>query len=191
VILIASWVPRFNSYPQKRGSLSSGDTAIIPSPICLQNYPLSRPQNPQMLPISNYSYPSSDNSEILITLTPKSSSAIQSTIASTSSRSSSMNSTHYHVSLVITVGKNIDLSDYLLAANLSILPVLIRDSPTYEKKPCKAHDLPMIYSRMLFLPKNDSFLTNMLPAIEHAVKNKENVKFPGHCLKYGRAYLSP
>jgi hypothetical protein len=66
-----------------------------------------------------------------------------------------------------------------------------RDSPTYEKKQCKAHDLLMIYSRMLFPPKNESFLINKLPDIENAVKNKENVKFPGHCLKYGRAYLSP
>jgi hypothetical protein len=31
---------------------------------------------------------------------------------------------------------------------------------------------------------------NILPVIEHSVKNKENVKFPGHCLKYGRTYLT-
>ncbi len=68
---------------------------------------------------------------------------------------------------------------------------IIRDSPTYEKKPWKAPDLPVKYSRMLFLPQNDSLLKNILPVIEHSVKNKENVKFPGHCWKYGRAYLTP
>jgi hypothetical protein len=33
----------------------------------------------------------------------------------------------------------------------------------------------MKYSRMLFLPKNDSPLVNMLPILEHAVKNNENM----------------
>jgi len=62
---------------------------------------------------------------------------------------------------------------------------IILDSQTYvkqtAKKPQKAPDLPMKYSRMLFPPKNDSLLVNILPVIEHSVKNKENVKFPGHC----------
>jgi len=37
----------------------------------------------------------------------------------------------------------------------------------------------MKYSRMLFPPKNNSFLVNILPLIKHSVKNKENVRFPG------------
>jgi len=48
----------------------------------------------------------------------------------------------------------------------------------------------MKYSRMLFLPKNDSFLVNMLPVIENSVKNGENMKFLTYCWKYVRAYLS-
>jgi len=57
---------------------------------------------------------------------------------------------------------------------------IIRDSQTYIKKPRKAPDLPMKYSRIFFLPKNDSLLENILPVIEHSVKNEENVRFPGH-----------
>ena len=38
----------------------------------------------------------------------------------------------------------------------------------------------MKYSRMLFLPQNDTLIVNILPVIEHSVKNKEKVKFPGH-----------
>jgi hypothetical protein len=34
----------------------------------------------------------------------------------------------------------------------------------------------MKYSRILFTIKNDNFLLNILPVIEHPVKNKENVK---------------
>jgi len=41
----------------------------------------------------------------------------------------------------------------------------------------------MKYSRMLFLPKNDRLIVNILSVIKHSVKNKENVKFPGHCKK--------
>jgi hypothetical protein len=37
----------------------------------------------------------------------------------------------------------------------------------------------MKYLRMLFPPKNDSLIVNILPVIERSVKNKENVKFPG------------
>jgi hypothetical protein len=37
----------------------------------------------------------------------------------------------------------------------------------------------MKYSRMLFLPKNDSLIVNTLAVIEHSVKNKKNVKFQG------------
>jgi len=48
----------------------------------------------------------------------------------------------------------------------------------------------MKYSRMLFLPKKDSLIVNILSVIEHSVKNIENVKFPRHCWKYGRALLT-
>ena len=58
-----------------------------------------------------------------------------------------------------------------------------------RKKSWKVPDLPMKYSRMISIPKNDSLLENILPVIEHSVKNKENMKFPGHFWKYGRAYL--
>lgn len=34
----------------------------------------------------------------------------------------------------------------------------------------------MKYARMLFPAKNDSLLENILPVIEHPVKNKETVK---------------
>jgi hypothetical protein len=43
---------------------------------------------------------------------------------------------------------------------------------------------------MLFSPKNYSLILAILPVIKHSVKAIENVKFPGHCLKYGRAYLT-
>jgi hypothetical protein len=39
----------------------------------------------------------------------------------------------------------------------------------------------MKYSRILFLPKNDSLLVDMLPVLEHSVKNEENMQF----LTYG------
>ena len=48
------------------------------------------------------------------------------------------------------------------------------------KKTVKTPDLPMKYSRMLFQPKNDTLLVNILSVIEHSVKNIENVKFPWH-----------
>jgi hypothetical protein len=37
----------------------------------------------------------------------------------------------------------------------------------------------MKYLQMLFPPKNDSLIVNILPVIEHSVNNKKNVKFPG------------
>ena len=48
----------------------------------------------------------------------------------------------------------------------------------------------MKYSQMLFLPKNVIILIHMLPSTAHSFKNKENVKFPGHCWKYGRVYFT-
>ena len=43
---------------------------------------------------------------------------------------------------------------------------------------------------MLFPAKNDSLLENILPVIEHPVKNKETVKIQGYFWKYGWAYLT-
>jgi hypothetical protein len=48
----------------------------------------------------------------------------------------------------------------------------------------------MKYSKMHFLPKNDSLLVKMLPAMEHSVNYKENMKFLGYCLRYVCAYLT-
>jgi len=61
---------------------------------------------------------------------------------------------------------------------------------TYERIPWKTPDLPKKYPQVSFPTKNDSFLTNRLPVIEHPVKNKENVKFLEYCWKYGQTYLA-
>jgi len=49
----------------------------------------------------------------------------------------------------------------------------------------------MKYSRMLFLPKNDSLIVNILSVIEHSGNNKENVKFPECFQKKVQAYFTP
>jgi len=48
---------------------------------------------------------------------------------------------------------------------LLIGEIIIRDSLIYEK-PVKSPDLPLKYSRMIFPPKNNSIIVNILPVIK-------------------------